>query len=206
MYKEILTEKQIKLLPLIKLFSKEYYLVGGTAIALQLGHRHSVDFDLFSSNKIGRRSIENRIKSNDYPINEVIYEDVDELTMIVNSVKMTFYNYPFKIIPKLFFEGIIKMPTLLDLAAMKAYTLGRRAKWKDYVDLYFILKDHFALGKISERAREVFGNLFNEKLFREQLCYFEDINYSERIEYEHKHEIDEEAIKRSLSQIAVSPF
>jgi len=39
MYKKILTERQIELLPLIKLFSKEYYLVGGTAIALQLGHR-----------------------------------------------------------------------------------------------------------------------------------------------------------------------
>lgn len=204
MYKEILTEKQVELLPLIKLFSKEYYLVGGTAIALQLGHRHSIDFDLFTNKKISRRSIENRIKSNDYPIDEVIYEDTDELTIIINSVKMTFYNYPFEVIPRLSFEGIIKIPTLLDLAAMKAYTLGRRAKWKDYVDLYFILKDHFTLGKISEKAREVFGNLFNEKLFREQLCYFEDINYSERIEYEHK--IDEAAIKRFLRKIAVSPF
>ncbi|GIW64180.1 MAG: hypothetical protein KatS3mg092_0113 [Patescibacteria group bacterium] len=48
MFKNILTEEQIKLLPLIKLFSKNFYLVGGTAIALQIGHRRSIDFDLFT--------------------------------------------------------------------------------------------------------------------------------------------------------------
>jgi len=47
MYREILTQKQIELLPLIKSFKKEFYLVGGTAIALYIGHRRSIDFDLF---------------------------------------------------------------------------------------------------------------------------------------------------------------
>ena len=47
MHKEILSKYQIELLPLLKQFKREYYLVGGTAIALHIGHRRSIDFDLF---------------------------------------------------------------------------------------------------------------------------------------------------------------
>ncbi len=72
---------------------------------------------------------------------------------------------------------------LLDLAAMKAYALGRRSKWKDYVDLYFLLRDHFTIRQISDRASQIFENLFLEKLFRAQLCFFSDIDYSEPVEF-----------------------
>jgi hypothetical protein len=66
---------------------------------------------------------------------------------------------------------------------MKAYALGRRSKWKDYVDLYFILKDYYSISQISARASEIFEQLFSEKLFRTQLNYFKDIDYSEQVEY-----------------------
>ena len=48
MHKEILSKEQFDLLPFIKLFSKDFYLVGGTAVALHIGHRRSIDFDLFT--------------------------------------------------------------------------------------------------------------------------------------------------------------
>lgn len=205
MYKQILTQKQLELLPLIRSFSKECYLVGGTAIALQIGHRRSIDFDLFSKERIKRENLRNKIKENKFLIEGILHEDVNELTMIVNSVKMTFFNYPFEIIPQIDFEGIIKMPTLLDLSAMKAYALGRRAKWKDYCDLYFILKDHFCLEDVSKRSKEIFGNLFNEKLFREQLCYFEDIDCSEKIDFLWP-EVSYDHIKELLTKNAIVPF
>lgn len=66
---------------------------------------------------------------------------------------------------------------------MKAYALGRRSKWKDYVDFYFLLKDHFSIDQISERAHEIFDQLFSPKLFRAQLSYFNDIIYSEPVEF-----------------------
>ena len=74
------------------------------------------------------------------------------------------------------------MPTLLDLSAMKTYSLGGRAKWKDYVDLYFVFKYHFDLESVSNRTKELYGNDFNEKLLYEQLAYFEDIDYTEGID------------------------
>ncbi len=75
------------------------------------------------------------------------------------------------------------MPDLLHLAAMKAYALGRRAKWKDYVDLYFILKDYHTLEEINFKSQQIYGELFSPKLFSQQLCFFKDINYSEEVTY-----------------------
>ncbi len=57
----ILSEEQKALLPLINQFSNKYYLVGGTEIALYLGHRSSIDFDLFSYDEIKRTQIKNTI-------------------------------------------------------------------------------------------------------------------------------------------------
>lgn len=66
---------------------------------------------------------------------------------------------------------------------MKAYALGRRAKWKDYVDLYFILRDHHTIDEISVKAQEIFAGNFNSRHFREQLGYFDYIDYTEVVEY-----------------------
>ena len=61
MFKNILTANQLKLLPLVREFSRDYYLVGGTAIALHLGHRRSIDFDLFTSRRLKKQSIRRTI-------------------------------------------------------------------------------------------------------------------------------------------------
>lgn len=205
MHKEVLSKEQLELLPLIKLFSKEYYLVGGSAIALHIGHRRSIDFDLFTNKNLKRRRIKNIIEKSKYPVQDILYENHEQMHLIVNSVKITFFYFPTKISPPVDFEGIIKIPTLLDLSAMKAYALGGRAKWKDYVDLYFIMKGHYALKEISTRAKEIFKAFFNEKLFREQLSYFKDIDYSEKLEYIGT-ETRDEVIKKFLIDKAITPF
>ncbi|OQY28742.1 MAG: hypothetical protein B6244_06165 [Candidatus Cloacimonetes bacterium 4572_55] len=205
MHKEILIKKQIELLPLIKLFKKDFYLVGGTAIGLQIGHRRSIDFDLFNTKKLRRKHLVNKIEKQGYTIDKIIYGDIDELTMRINSVKITFFNFPYRIIPDIDLEDIIEMPTLLDLSAMKVYALGFRSKWKDYVDMYFILRDHYPLNTIITRTREIFGNAFNAKLLREQLCYFDDIDYREPVVYMGPGPTDRE-IKDFLCDAAVTPF
>jgi hypothetical protein len=67
----------------------------------------------------------------------------------INSVKLTFFSFPFSVQHPVKVNSIITMPELLSLAAMKAFALGRRSKWKDYVDLYFIIKDHYTIQDIS---------------------------------------------------------
>lgn len=204
MHKEILTAEQIRLLPFVKDFADDYYLAGGTAIALHIGHRRSIDFDLFKSNSINRNSIKRRIEKQNFRQKELIFEAADQIHFLLDSVKFTFMNFPFPIKPASEFEGLL-IPSLLDLAAMKSYALGGRAKWKDYVDLYFILKDHYSFSEISIRTRELFHEFFNPKLFREQLAFFDDIDYSEEIEFIGK-SIEKNEVKEYLIDIATSPF
>lgn len=182
MHKEILNKDQVELLPLLKEFKREFYLVGGTAIALYIGHRRSIDFDLFKPTSFSAKRIISKLDTHHltYKVTRNVSE---QLNLILSDVKFTFFEYPFPVQPEFLFENYIKIPSLLDLAAMKAYALGRRSKWKDYVDLYFILKDHYSVKQIAQQAELIFGQLFSEKLFRIQLCFFKDIDYAEEVEY-----------------------
>lgn len=179
---QILNGNQSLLLPLVKKFQKEFYLVGGTAVALHLGHRRSIDFDLFKFGPIKPKSIIQTV-SEFQPSYFVTRRVTEQLNLTILDVKFTFYQYPFKINATEKLEDILRLPSLLDLAAMKFYALRRRSKWKDYVDIYFILKENLSIKKISERATVLFGQLYSEKLCRAQLCYFDDIDYTEPIEY-----------------------
>ena len=182
LHKEILNTNQIELLPLIHEFNNNYYLCGGTAIALHIGHRRSIDFDLFSISQINHKKILDIFTLNN--LKPIITRRVEEqLNLIVNEVKITFYNYPFDIEANINFDNIINIPALKELAAMKAYALGRRAKWKDYIDLYFILTKHLEIKELIDISKNIYGDLFSEKQFRAQLAYFEDIDYTEEVDF-----------------------
>jgi len=183
-------------LPAIESFN-DFGLVGGTGVALQLGHRRSIDFDLFSNKDFKNIQIKKKIVSKG-KIEQVFVDQKDEYTVLINGVKTTFLFYPFKIDFKVSF-GKIKIADLLTIAALKAYALGRRAKWKDYVDIYFILKQ-YSIKDVVNKADSIFGSEFNEKIFRAQLSYFEDIDYSEEIEYLPGYEVDEKEVKRVLME------
>jgi hypothetical protein len=101
---------------------------------------------------------------------------------------------------------VISMPNLKTLAAMKAFAIGRRAKWKDYVDLYFLLKTYTSINEISLLAKEIFGGEFNSKLFRQQISYFNDVDYREAVFYLPGFEVSEEEVKSFLIDIATQPF
>jgi hypothetical protein len=182
MHLEILSKEQVTLLPYLKIFNRKFYLVGGTAIALHIGHRQSIDFDLFCENSFTKIYINSKLNAVPYKKNR-LFEDVYQMHFYINEVKMTFFQFPYPIQHKCKLKDIISMPDLITLAAMKAFALGRRAKWKDYVDLFFLLKDHFSFSEISEEATKCFGDLFSEKLFRQQLAFHADINYSEPVEF-----------------------
>jgi len=170
MYLEILSKEQKELLPLIKLFRREFYLVGGTAIALQIGHRKSIDFDLFKATPFNSRKILNKINALNYRY--IVTRRVEEqLNLTVSNVQITFFEYPYTIETPVNFDKNFRTPDLLTLAAMKAFALGKRSKWKDYIDLYFLLRDYFTPETIIKKAETIFEEEFSGKLFRSQLYY-----------------------------------
>lgn len=197
MHKEILTSEQIKLLPLLKLFSKNFGLVGGMAIALYIGHRESIDFDLFTFKEFENIKIKRKI-SKLRKIDTLVRDETGQYTIITKGVRFTFFHYPFEIDYPERLDNYITLPNLLTLSAMKAYALGRRAKWKDYVDLYFIIKDHFSVNEIVKKAGDIFHNEFNEKIFRTQLAYFKDIDYTEKVIYTKKFKVNDKVVKQAL--------
>ncbi len=202
MHKEILTKEQAELLSLLKDFSKDFILVGGTAVALHLGHRRSIDFDLFSNKEFNNKKIYRKI-SRRYKINKTYLSEPGEYTLEVKGVKMTFFEFGHVIEASESLDKIITFPDLLTLAAMKVFALGFRSKWKDYVDLYFIIKGHYSVNEISQKAQEIFKGEFNERILREQLAYFDDVNYGEKIEYLPSFEVDDETIKKELVEFSL---
>jgi hypothetical protein len=182
MHKEIFSSRQMDLIPYLKEFSRSFYLVGGTAIALHIGHRRSIDFDFFTAAKLNKSRIKSKLEH--IPFNKIpVFEDFDQLHLVANNVKITFFSYSYSVEHPIKIPSFITMPTLLSLAAMKAFALGRRAKWKDYVDLYFILKNYYTIEDVATETTRIFGQLFSEKLFREQLAFHDDIDYSEPVEF-----------------------
>lgn len=169
MRKEALTIEGAQLWPLLSKFD-EFYLAGGTALALQIGHRVSVDFDFFSNKEIPRELLV-RVRKifSDYTVVPNV-NNRDELTVFVGSVKVTFLYYPFPLIrPLASLEGI-QTASIQEIAAMKAYTIGRRTSLKDYIDMHaLIVLRHVDIRQVIDLALEKYKTEFNDRLFLEQL-------------------------------------
>lgn len=202
MFPGILSFEQNELLPLLKCFRREFYLVGGTAIALQIGHRKSIDFDLFKPTLFISKKILNKLDEKKYRYS-VTHRISGQLHLVMKNVKFTFFEYPYPIDTPIDFNKIFRMPDLHTLAAMKAFALGRRSKWKDYVDLYYLIKDYFSVNDIIQKAEVIYGQEFSGKLFKAQLAFHKDINYAEPVEYMPGFEEKEETIKAFLIEKAL---
>lgn len=203
MHTEILTSNQKELLNWIAQFQREFYLVGGTAIALYLGHRQSVDFDMFKLGTINHKRNFERIAQSGFQY-QITRRVPEQMNCLLNGVKLTFFQYPFDVQARKKSDVPFRIPELLDLAAMKAYALGRRSKWKDYVDLYFLLTKHFSLVNVCERATDIFGELFSEKMFRAQLSYFDDVDYTEQVDYMISNPPTDDEIKNRLTELSIA--
>lgn len=178
MYLKVLDEKRKEVFDVLEdlSFIDNFELSGGTALALQMGHRISVDFDFFCANFLDRDfgvKIEKELKNNNI---EILINNDEELTLLIDKVKVTFLYYPFaRVLPLVNLKGL-KALSIPEIAATKAYTIGRRREYKDYVDLYFMLKDKkVTLNEILELCEKKYGTKFNSRLFLEQLVFDKDV-------------------------------
>lgn len=177
-YTEILDKERLAIFQKLGQVEKAAFLTGGTALALQIKHRKSIDFDL-AINKPIRKELLHKANSVFTGYNlSVLLDNPNELTFLLNeNVKITFLHYPFPNLHPLIKTEYVNLSSLSDLASTKAQTIGRRGEWKDYVDIYFLLaKVGLDIGQILKEAVLRFGGEFSEKLFWEQLVYWDDIS------------------------------
>jgi len=172
---EVLTPSQKAVWIQLSRFKQIGILAGGTALAFQLKHRRSFDFDIFTPKNIPE-NFSGKIKKNFGEDIEIFKESEIDLTFYTpTKVKITFFHYPFKPLYPIVRTPSAPIFSWKEIAADKAYTLGRRPIYRDYVDLFFIIKRGHKLKAIILDAQKKFSVLFSEKLFLEQLTYFGDL-------------------------------
>ena len=120
-------------------------LVGGTALALQYGHRQSVDLDMFGPVQFD--SLEMRQVLNPLGKLTVVKETSNIKIYLLDGIKVDFVNYAYPWIDNAIEEEGIRLASDKDIAAMKINAIEGRGSKKDFIDLYFLLK-HYTLQEI----------------------------------------------------------
>lgn len=175
MHDKALTQQAARLFPQLGRF-KGFYLVGGTALAMQIGHRLSVDFGLFSEQALPANFLQKLKRIFSRSSLEVTYRSADQINALVDGVKTTFFYYPYPVLDPFVTYQKVPLASLAEISAMKAFAIGKRLAYKDYVDWYFLLsKSYITLPDIIELAQRKFGADFNDRLFLGQLASLEDI-------------------------------
>ncbi len=183
---EILPAVQRKLWPLLKAIPSGFTLYGGTAIALQLGHRISVDFDFFSPEPLNKNAL---IAS--FPLlaeHPLVQPEINTLNSFIEfpegSVKIQFLaglkerqkNLDAPLIAS---DNQLKIASLRDLLGTKLNTIQHRAECKDYIDIDAVLQSGFSLEEGLGCALAIYGKLFDPATSLRALCSFRDGDLSE---------------------------
>ena len=175
MHYDILDKNRLDILQYFETFKDDFYLAGGTALALQIGHRDSVDFDFFTRANFNTASLFNTI--NKTLSNQTILkvqEDENTLGLIINNeIKMSFMTYSYKLIKPLLNEKYLCIASLEDISCMKLSAITSRSVLKDYVDIYYLLQQ-FSLSELLSFASKKFSNIDIE-LIKKSLIYFDDV-------------------------------
>lgn len=127
-------------------FLKTAYLAGGSSLALQFGHRRSIDFDFFSEAEFESGKVNKRLKE----IGKYIVENETPKTMVglFNQVKFSLFHYPYSLIAPTVAYGTISLASPEDIAAMKLVAITDRGTKKDYIDLYVLAHKKFSFEKM----------------------------------------------------------
>jgi len=198
MHPEALTAEAKLLVPKLAEF-KDFHLVGGTALALQIGHRISVDFDLFSTEPLDPRLESLIVRKFKFLNPTTTFRAPYQLNLLINNVKVTFFQFEYPVINPLIMFEKMNLVNIPEIAAMKAFAMGRRLSYKDYVDWYFMLNEsHITIGDVIVFAEKKFGAQFNDRLFLGQLLSISDVK-DQDIEFL-REKVDRETIERYLAK------
>lgn len=153
-------------------FLPSFYLSGGTALSLQLGHRESEDLDFFTEQPFQPDILEHQL---------LTYGTLSETELLpgtlntyLNGVKLQFLHYPYRLIePLVIWEGI-NLSSVVDIACTKLQTVGMRGSKKDFIDLYFLLQKFSLETLLAQTKKKYVESDYSETHILKSLVYFED--------------------------------
>jgi hypothetical protein len=152
---------------------KSFFLVGGTALSLQLGHRNSIDIDLFTQNNFDPIDIENALKDS-FAYSATVARKGTVLS-VINNIKTDFIKHDYPLLqPPVTEEGITFL-SKEDITAMKFHAIIQSGKrLKDFIDIYFLLS-HFCMA-------EMIGFFVQKYTYSNPMIAMKAINYFDEID------------------------
>ena len=172
LHSETVTSELLELLKTImsdSLFN-DFNLVGGTALSLQIGHRNSIDIDLFGVCSINEEKLIAKIEK--LGSFEIFKRSKNIIISSINGVKTDFVNYKYPLLENPQILDGIRFVSKKDIAAMKLNAIMGRGSKKDFVDLYF-LSQEFSLTEMISFYEKKYndGSVF---MLLKSLTYFDD--------------------------------
>ena len=175
MHAECLEPAAAELLPSVARALSSYapVLAGGTALALQVGHRMSVDFDFFTARHFEPAAVLQDLQRASTPV-DVLQLQAGTLVVLVHGVKVSLLEYPYPFVePVSFFQGA-SVASVLDIAAMTLVAILQRAAKRDFVDLWAVLQ-HVPFRQVAHVALRRFGPaLLEPVVIGKALVWFAD--------------------------------
>jgi hypothetical protein len=148
-----------------------FYLAGGTALALHIGHRRSIDFDFFSATEFDQSKLGNRLAAMGKVMR--LAESEGTLHCTLDGIKLSFFHYPHPLCRAIEWQKL-HIASILDIAVMKLEAIAGRGNKKDFVDLYFILQ-RFNLTELLQKHEQKYGpDWSNRYHLLKSLIYFAD--------------------------------
>jgi hypothetical protein len=155
-------------------FMQNFYLVGGTALALQLGHRNSVDIDLFTTDEFDDTEITELI-SKEFSSLSQIFKRKNTIICLINNIKTDFIRHNYRLLQPVITEEGITMLSKEDIAAMKLHAIVQSGKrLKDFIDIYFLLQ-YFSMQQMIDffAAKYTYSN---SMIALKAVLFFDDID------------------------------
>jgi len=173
MHPEILSEEQLEIIKKLGFLSDGgFYLAGGTALALQLGHRTSIDFDFYTPKHFDSLKLAKEFESRFGKEVKINQQTEDTLKVTIKNTWASFFYYPYELIrlPR-DFEGI-KLASVEDIAAMKVIAIVQRGRRRDFFDIYYLIKN-IGFERLIFHTLEKYPN-YEVPLILKALTYFDD--------------------------------
>ncbi|MBU3964219.1 nucleotidyl transferase AbiEii/AbiGii toxin family protein [Patescibacteria group bacterium] len=150
-----------------------FYLVGGTGLALYLKHRISVDLDFFSKKEFNSQSMIQKIKK--LGKFSIAKESENTLTGVFNDTKIAFLTYDYPLLFPLKKIGNINVADIKDIACMKISAISSRGSKKDFIDLYFICQQGISLKQALVLFEKKYKSIdYNMVHILKSLVFFDD--------------------------------
>lgn len=171
MFSNILNNKQLELVKKLDFLPKEMYLAGGTSLALQLGHRTSLDFDFYVDHHFDSQELARLIQKK-VPQTKLERVLKDTLLLVADGVSCSFFYYPYKLLKKTIAFQKIKLASREDIAAMKLIAIAMRGKRRDFIDIYYLL-EKYSLKDLLGFVKTKYP-VFEKMIVLKGLIFFED--------------------------------